>query len=94
MFFSAFKLFKLSKLPNSNLFTVYLVTGESNGFISNKLRARLQLSKAGYWLYRGRGLIAAGTQLVAVKSVTDPADQALDKALQALDKAFSGFTGC
>ena len=41
MSFSVFKLSKLSKLPNSNLFTVYSVTGESNGLISNRLKTRL-----------------------------------------------------
>ena len=94
MSFSVFKLSKLSKLPNSNSFTVYLVTGESNGLIGNRLKAKLQLSKAGRWLHRGRGLITIGTQTAAVKGVADPANQALDKALQALDRAFSGFASC
>ena len=35
------KLSKLFKLPNSNLSTVYLVIGESNRLVNNKLKARL-----------------------------------------------------
>ena len=41
MSFFIFKLFNLSKLPASNLFTVYLVTREGNRLINNRLKARL-----------------------------------------------------